>query len=419
MTKIIKPMYHISLALFIYATSQKLQFAFINHQDGHFLEYQKNKMLREAYGEDAFATTPYSLAVSDGVGGCQFSSKYISNTLVTSAAQFYSDMALTDSQKISKSQFREKLLEKLTEDLYGLNLFVSFEYLRASLLYSVDPAFRNQLFNLLPTSATLVSGFIEEDKASGKHKLRIFQKGDSLIAVFRKTPSIYKDYYSYTLYAVTPEHQAKFNTPYQFSSTHQFTNFFQDNAYEIDIRSDDIVVAGSDGLFDNVFVGYLTYMINAIIYEQIYLRPEADTAAAAKMPVFEVQKQIKDFDLLGRLTKKYFAKLAEKHHDITITKAKLFGKYKKRLQKAEAARVKQENEQLTRNQSQRHQRIDSHKIGSGSIQDQALEHFAKVSERFAPFNFYGMPGEASLARDTISKLPTLRKTSKKLPCVDG
>ena len=382
------------LALFIHATILTLRFSFSNHRDGHFIEYKKDKMLREKYGEDAFSTTPYSLTVSDGVGGCEFSSKYISNTIVNAAAQFYLDHAENGSGPVTAKEIREWLLEKLAEDMHKFNVFFAFEYLRASLLYSIDEKLRNQLFSILPTSATLISGYIYEDKTSGQQKLHIFQKGDSLLAIFRKTPSVHPNYYSYTLYAVTPEHQSGFNTPYQFSSYNHFGNFFQDINFEIDIQPDDIVVAGSDGLFDNVFVGYLTYMINLILYEQIYMKPNEAIAKDLGTNLSELERKVKDFDILGRLTKQYFDKLAEKHNYVTIKKASRFKKYKTVLQEAEAKRQKQENDRLAQAQIEENQRVQF-----GRDHGWTLE---KLDKEKPPQSSYGKA--LRLFRKTFNKL---------------
>lgn len=48
----------------------------------------KKKFVRKELGEDAYSMTPFSMTVTDGVGGSSFSSHYISNALSLYSSHF-------------------------------------------------------------------------------------------------------------------------------------------------------------------------------------------------------------------------------------------------------------------------------------------------------------------------------------------
>lgn len=69
--------------MIIRLSTARLQFAIFELDDGSFEPLPKSKGLKTDVGEDAFAATPYALAVADGIGSCEFSSSFLARALVT------------------------------------------------------------------------------------------------------------------------------------------------------------------------------------------------------------------------------------------------------------------------------------------------------------------------------------------------
>ena len=91
-----------------------------------------------------------------------------------------------------------------------------------------------------PGSSTLLLAYLS------KNKLRVYNLGDSCLVVIRMTED--KPW----IYLQTEVQQYSFNTPYQVSAS-QRVCVEEGQEYEVQVESGDLVLAGTDGLWDNLF----------------------------------------------------------------------------------------------------------------------------------------------------------------------
>lgn len=229
--------------------------------DGTNLELLKKKQGDEDRGEDSLATSKIAFIVADGVGGNYFTAKHLSSFVTTS----YMDYILKKSQSeiktfTSTSEIRVKLLEMAKA---SMNSYVESTKKNLLDLKSENIKDGYQKKSQIMTSTTFVSAYLESGEESAK--LRIGQSGDSLAIVFRKTklPNSTDQFYYKPIF-MTKEMQFSYNFPIQLSADIEIkaSDIF---STEIEVLKDDIVILGSDGLFDNVHIGFLTKMLNYIV----------------------------------------------------------------------------------------------------------------------------------------------------------
>lgn len=84
--------------------------------------------------------------------------------------------------------------------------------------------------------------------------LRVVYLGDSDYLILRKNGKYYE-----TVFKSSPQ-QHRFNMPYQLSANIDNTYLMQRNEHTV--ISGDIIILGSDGLFDNLFVDIIVQIIN-------------------------------------------------------------------------------------------------------------------------------------------------------------
>ena len=118
-------------------------------------------------------------------------------------------------------------------------------------------------FQHFKAGATLIAAQIE-NSVSEESSLNFLQKGDSSLVVFRlqKHTGDVKAYH-YAPVFMTEEQSNSLNQPRIFGNLVEssFNNFTK----KVKITKGDIVIAGSDGLFDNVSLGLLTYLVNSLL----------------------------------------------------------------------------------------------------------------------------------------------------------
>lgn len=254
----------IIVLLFISASFSDLFFKVVEAEDNIYAELKKDKHADKDRGEDSSKTTPYMLVVADGIGGCKFSSRFISELLtVRVAREFVKNGAKNTKLSHPISEFRRMILSFIIDEIKTLDKIYS-----TSWALNVDQWANGRAilpYEKYTISTTMIITFIENGQAN-KPVLKVFQKGDSGIAIFRKKPSAKLGTFHYELFFLSSEQQSKFNCPYQFVSdpTHKI-NTNLDAAYELEIHEDDIVIQGSDGLFDNLHVTVLNFMVNYLV----------------------------------------------------------------------------------------------------------------------------------------------------------
>jgi len=134
-------------------------------------------------------------------------------------------------------------------------------------------------------SSTFATVFIDSTE-SNDSLLRIYQKGDSLVVVFELvTSTTDPNYLVYLPKLITKDQSPGFNTPMKFKS-HSYPPPPDDGQlYEQKINEGDIVIVASDGLFDNMYLSFLTFLVN-------YL---ASSTADKRVFDWELQEQIQNY----------------------------------------------------------------------------------------------------------------------------
>lgn len=248
--------------IFVSAVISDVQFKIKNLEDGCNIELLKDKKTGRNRGEDSFKTTPLSLSVADGVSSCPFSSKYLSSLLVAETTQVCLQNKQGDIEVESTDDFRKRLLGVINSKIHDFAKSVgtvwSQKKEKIKNFSTIIP------LDMLITSTTFITAFIDNSNKETS-KIKILQKGDSSLAIFRPTKSSKGDGWFYKLSFVTSDQQNVFNQPFQFTSEPSLSdNPKYDAVFEKEIQVGDIVIVGSDGLFDNVHVSLLTLYVNML-----------------------------------------------------------------------------------------------------------------------------------------------------------
>ena len=252
----------IIFAILTISSNSELMFKIFGLKSGHFIEYKKDKKTDKDRGEDSFSTSVYGIAVADGVGGCLFSSNFVSQALVSGVVSFNSNQYLNLDDEIYRNSIHSSAV-------YGVEKLWDTQKQQLADYKAENPSNRFSEHDI-STSSTFINTYIDNQPVQGP-VLRVFQKGDSLMALFRKQLKPNGGGYYYKLIALPPDQQANFNQPYQFSTTsfedqEYADQYKQEHAvYAFDIQKDDLVLVGSDGVFDNVPASVLELSVNFLI----------------------------------------------------------------------------------------------------------------------------------------------------------
>lgn len=251
------------MTIFIIFFSQHCEEHYFNTNSieaGTFLPLPKKKNLEIDLGEDSFLTSPVGLVVCDGVGGTRFSSKYFSLYLTV-----YYQKALIQKEAINKNWFynEDSFAEFINRSINtGITAYKKTfngeldKWIQENKLAKKE----DSLKNYLSASSTFVSASIV--KIEGKERLIFASKGDSRGILFRRVITEQGSIY-YLPFIFTTEGSVGFNFPLQIDSEEvsSIQNFTYDST---PTRSSDIVLLGSDGVFDNIHFGFLVLTMNAI-----------------------------------------------------------------------------------------------------------------------------------------------------------
>lgn len=231
-----------------------LKFAVDSAEDGYLQPYFKKKGGIDAT-EDALSTSKYGIALSDGVSMNTLPTGHFAAGLCYASQQSFAEFGQKKfrHQEWSHEQFLADI------DLFADRYVLKSHELNANNKFSVPD---------LSVSATLVAAYIDNSESREHPLLRVVQKGDSQLVVFRKTANpLNPETVYYEPIFVSPIGQSRFNCPYQFVANilmDEGFNLRPDQKYSIDlaIQQGDIVMIGSDGLFDNFFVSTITFILN-------------------------------------------------------------------------------------------------------------------------------------------------------------
>ena len=168
-------------------------------------------------GEDAFYANSQLLAVADGVGG-------------------WNELGI-DPAKYSR---------KLIENVRSLFKKAPSEYSKNPRQLLIDAARANKEKG----SSTLVVGIIDQKS----NRLNVANIGDSGYAIFEQT------FNGYRMVHRSTEQQHSFNFPYQIGSSGDAPESSQ--SFSHSIKAGDLIVMGSDGVFDNLHDAMIWMLVN-------------------------------------------------------------------------------------------------------------------------------------------------------------
>lgn len=215
--------------------------------------------------EDAYFITPSVIGVADGVGGCMgdfgISSADFANELMRNCKEYAQKLDLNDLNSSEKAIYARKLCKEIVSKAYSQVISGgSTTYLLASIL---------------------------------GRRLHISNLGDSGLIIIRFTNSKGKIMFQ------TSAKQHSFNTPFQLS--HQFSpkqlkrktnhkthdgeisdHINDADDYMISVESGDLVVMGSDGVWDNLYIEEILEIVEKN-YIQNTLNPEDVAVKLATM----------------------------------------------------------------------------------------------------------------------------------------
>jgi hypothetical protein len=235
--------------------------------EGGYLPLLKEKPVGKKLGEDSSTTTPTSLTVTDGIGGCEFSSAFIAQAVSVALADYYLNPSIDKSNSIS---FSSKIESVILEEIEKLRLNQG-KYFCPNINQNEREHLKHVTDQMTASSTTVITAELQSSEYHSHGTLNIYQKGDSLLAIFRPKP-IYnlagiQTGSVYDLVFYTEEQQMKFNTPYQFNIFDRKSNPVPNEFKQFIVYENDIVLLGSDGLFDNMSWSLITILVNAVMKE--------------------------------------------------------------------------------------------------------------------------------------------------------
>lgn len=255
------------MILAIISLGARLIFKIQNIEDSGFIPLPKSKPIGETIGEDASITTPYGIALTDGIGGCQFSSAFIARWVASALGSNY--MNQFHKSVTHFTNIRDMTIGLVQGEIAKMNQHVETSFGKCNPVLSGKAAEQLKARDII-TSTTLISaGIVSHDNM--KHAtLKLYQKGDSLAIVFRPQEFLSsegKKQIYYRPIMATEDQQIKFNQPYQFVNIQKEHELIENETTDVQVFEDDIVILGSDGLFDNIPLSLLTVVINLLAFE--------------------------------------------------------------------------------------------------------------------------------------------------------
>lgn len=215
--------------------------------------FKTKKLSKVQVYEDRGLSTKKLLLVSDGVGGSEYPSGVFADILVSEVANnIYKNWNVLKAEKTPTDSSSTSSSKKA-----DLKNFIG----KAVSIYNtkLDALGINKGY---ATSATLVGAYIETIR--DKDFYTIFQFGDSLAMVLRK--DVNQDGVFMNPVVATEAQQVRFNQPFQVVSNGNPMSDGDMLLMEVQAELHDIVIVGSDGVFDNFSNPFLAIATNYLLY---------------------------------------------------------------------------------------------------------------------------------------------------------
>lgn len=259
------------LLLIFFSSNKELAFRFSSLEEGSNNAFPKTKAEKFNFGEDSLSTSPRAMAISDGVSSCIFTTKFWSQLIAYQFQNFvYTDIfPVFQVNKIQTSQ-ENLTLQKMFEDQIE-NLRIEY---KSTLQNSINnwenknKKMVNQNPKNTQVSATMIGAYLKT--VDDKNMIQFIQFGDSLGIVFSNSYNQENDnayekadgFYFPSFYR--PEMTYSFNYPVQIGNLpDEIENIIEYKQAPIDIN--DLVLLGSDGLFDNMHFWIICLIPNMLV----------------------------------------------------------------------------------------------------------------------------------------------------------
>ncbi|KAJ3223610.1 hypothetical protein HDU78_011243, partial [Chytriomyces hyalinus] len=187
-------------------------------------------------GEDAYFCRRDGLGVADGVGGWAHVVKGSNAALFSSRLMHHCASQL--------EHFDDILNDYDINDYYGLD---PVKVMQVACERTLEDA--GQGPNRAVGSTTALVAFLRDDE------LRLASLGDTSLIVLRNGNMIFR----------TEEQQHSFNFPYQLGSDSKDTPEKDAGSWAVKVREGDVVLIGSDGIFDNLFDEDILDIVNSVV----------------------------------------------------------------------------------------------------------------------------------------------------------
>lgn len=284
--------------ILFWAVSAKLFFRIRKLKEGSIIPYPKSKNVNRLVFEDWFNATPAVMSVADGIGGVRFPTSHFAQVITNQVTQFLfnNQEAVYPESKDFEAAVSEHAINEI--DNFNSNLRQAIESSANEISQKLGRTISINEQNFM-AAATFISAAIE-NLPNETSRLNIFQKGDSGMIIFKiKKHSEEVNAYHYEPTYVSREQSYKFNMPFQFSNSK--TSPMHQSVEKQEIQKGWIVLMGSDGLWDNLSLGFITYLLNYSLYLSLkgeLTKDKIDTIAKSLQSKYKIKlksdnKQIK------------------------------------------------------------------------------------------------------------------------------
>lgn len=259
-----------TIIIFIQETTSLYIFKTSSFSDGKFLPYYKDKHVNHEVAEDGFMTSKLALTVADGVGQSFIPAGYFAYGLCYQTMLTYFSNQGARSVNLSKNN--PTFWTTLNN---GLDVFMKSYALKSTTFntHATHPHSNSLDPENIISHSTLVTVYLDNKPKTNQVFLKHFQKGDSQFMIFRLLEND-NGTFNYVPIYLSHDQQFDFNSSPQFSSDtyKEKRSYYDENEIvdEIEVLESDIVLLGSDGLFDNLFLSYITYLVNMIVKDMYY-----------------------------------------------------------------------------------------------------------------------------------------------------
>lgn len=227
-----------------------------------YIPFYKTRYGLKNIAEDASVTSPFGIAVASGVLDVEFNNSFMANFMTMDFVAFISqNRFVQEFSKLKKENVQEYLNENAISDIK--NFITNFELIFKEMKRKKIVKNEFSIQEKKSFKVSFLGAFIFND--GKKNYLQTFQKGNSRLMVLRPTRSEDRENaFYYKPVFVT------FSGLNEEGSLHLFTPGTVNKARstrigKTEIRKRDIVIAGSPGLFDNLYIHFMSFMLNYII----------------------------------------------------------------------------------------------------------------------------------------------------------